>query len=80
MRKAQSLSINTIIIVAIALVVLVVIIVIFSRGSGIFTKDALGCESKGGSCVTSNNDCSGQISSFTCQKIKPICCMDQGGA
>lgn len=50
MRKAQSLSLNTIIIAAIALLVLVVIAVIFSGRSQIFGTELRSCENQGGVC------------------------------
>lgn len=50
MRKAQSISINTIIVAAIALVVLIVLIVIFSQKSSQFYGSTESCEAVSGSC------------------------------
>jgi hypothetical protein len=48
MRKAQSISINTIVVAAIALVILVVIIVIFSTRIGMFSVSSKSCATLGG--------------------------------
>ena len=50
MRKAQSLSINTIVIAAIALIVLVVIIAIFGGRIRMFLTGATACSTQGGEC------------------------------
>ncbi len=49
-KKAQSISINTIVIAAIALIVLVVVIAIFGGQIRKFLFGAVDCTSKGGSC------------------------------
>ncbi len=54
MKKAQSISINTIVVAAIALIVLVVIIAIFSGRIKIFTWGARDCGTQGGKC---DDDC-----------------------
>lgn len=51
MKKAQGISINTIIIAALALLVLVVLSVIFLGRTGIFAKESASCLTNGGSCV-----------------------------
>ena len=50
-RKAQSISINTIVIAAIALIVLVVIIAIFGGSIKDFVTGVKDCETLGGDCV-----------------------------
>ena len=52
-KKAQSISINTVIVAAIAIAVLVVTIVIFSRQSSTTVKNLDSCELKGGRCAES---------------------------
>ncbi len=48
MKKAQSISINTIIVAAIALLVLVVMIAIFSGRIKVFSKESRSCANQGG--------------------------------
>ena len=50
-KKAQGLSVNTIIIAAIALIVLVVLIAVFTGRFGIFSKSLGSCETNGGQCL-----------------------------
>ena len=52
-KKAQSISINTIVIAAIALIVLVVMIAIFGGRIKIFSGGAQKCETQGGTCEDS---------------------------
>jgi len=53
MKKAQSLSINTIIIAILAILVLVIIGVIFTGRAGLFGQEiAKGCVANGGICLT----------------------------
>ena len=49
-RKAQAISINTIVVAAIALIVLVVIIAIFGGRIKIFSSGAQDCGTQGGEC------------------------------
>ena len=50
MKKAQSISINTIVIALIALLVLVLVIAILTGNIRIFTGGTNSCASRGGSC------------------------------
>jgi hypothetical protein len=50
-KKAQSISINTIVVAAIALIVLVVMIAIFSGRIKIFTGGARDCSIQNGECA-----------------------------
>ncbi len=53
MKKAQSLSINTIIIAILAILVLVIVGVIFTGRAGLFGREiAQGCVANGGICMT----------------------------
>ena len=57
-KKAQGLSLNTIIIAIIVLIVLVVLVMIFTGYFGkIFTPGVSSCASSGGSCVLASADC-----------------------
>lgn len=58
MKKAQSISINTIVVAAIALLVLVVMIAIFGGRIRIFGQEARSCINQGGveGCYTSCTD------------------------
>ncbi len=51
MKKAQSISINTIIIAAIAMTVMILIILITTNNLTNFGKASVDCESNGGICV-----------------------------
>ena len=62
MKKAQSLSINTIVIAAIALFVMVLLIVIFVGNISNFRRNADSCGSNGGTCIDEDDiddSCSG---------------------
>jgi hypothetical protein len=51
MKKAQSISINTIIVAAIALIVLIVIILIFTGNLRGFRENTDSCIKNGGECI-----------------------------
>ncbi len=57
MKKAQSISINTIIIAAIALLVLVILSVVFTGRMGIWTKETAKCEPTIGRCASAGVNC-----------------------
>jgi len=50
MKKAQGLSLNTIIIAALVIMVLVILILVFTGRMGSFSKSSESCQSKGGIC------------------------------
>ncbi len=50
-KKAQSISINTIVVAAIALVVMILIVMIFTNSFAGFNRSANACESSGAECV-----------------------------
>ena len=50
MRKAQGLSMNTIIVAALGLIVLIVLVLIFSGRAGWFSKSTSSCAAQGGYC------------------------------
>lgn len=59
-KKAQGLSIQTIIIAVLAITVLVVMILIFMgviRPSGLFISEQLSCEARGGLCDKTESAC-----------------------
>jgi hypothetical protein len=60
MKKAQSISINTIIVAAIALIVLIVVILIFTGNLRGFRENTSLCQNNGGTCVGSTTDCQGE--------------------
>ena len=66
-NKAQSISINTIIIAAIAIAVLVVTFIIFTKQTGITTKNLQSCELRGGECA---NKVSKDSKGISCQNNK----------
>jgi len=49
-KKAQGLSLNTVIIAAIALLVLVIISVVFMGRLGWFSQESKACKNNGGKC------------------------------
>ena len=59
MKKAQSISINTIVIAAIALTVMILIILITTGSIGNFRRSADSCEVNGGQCI--DNDDIGEL-------------------
>ena len=76
MKKGVELSLNAIIIAALVLTVLVVLIIVFTSEAGIFSKNVLTCEAKGGKCVP-DNDCQYQKTNFKCvTKENTICCIN----
>ncbi|MCK4521466.1 MAG: hypothetical protein KAU20_02750 [Nanoarchaeota archaeon] len=57
-KKAQGLSLNTIIIAALALLVLVILAIIFTGRAGMFRRESGKCEAFGGTC--SRTGCTGE--------------------
>lgn len=60
-KKAQSISINTIVAAAIALVVMILIVMIFTNSFAGFNRSANACQSNGGNCVESDECVSDDI-------------------
>ena len=80
-KKAQGLSLTTIVIAALAILVLVVLAVIFTGRIGKFTQEAESCQAKGGQCVSDTSDCletEGNVirSQYKC-KEDTTCCIAQ---
>ena len=72
-RKAQGISINTIIIAAIALIVLVVLVMVFTGRIGVFSKgvgETAACATLGGKCQTEpcNSNQEQIISALDCDR------------
>jgi len=65
-KKAQGISINTIIIAAIALIVLVVLIAIFTGRLGGFSLGVASCVDKGGTCQPYEAD---ESPAAVCEKL-----------
>lgn len=77
MKKAQGLSLETIIIAAILLATAIILIFIVSKQGGIFGKNITDCQAQQGVCVSSAAACiqqGGQPMSFSCPKETPACC------
>ena len=51
MRKAQSMSINVIVVAAIALIVMILLVMIFTGRMRIFNISSGSCETAGGTCI-----------------------------
>jgi hypothetical protein len=87
MKKAQSISINTIVVAAIALIVMILIVMIFTGNITKWRRSADSCQSNGGSCIDKDNidtDCSGDYNQvrreYTCFKgtevdNEKVCCV-----
>ena len=87
MRKAQSLSLNTIIIAALALLVLVIVAVIFTGRAGMFRQESGKCAAYSGTCqrvacdgdfqrvVNYDCDLDGDNTPNEGQPIDGICCI-----
>ncbi len=60
MKKAQGLSVQTIIIAIIVLVVLVVLVAVFTGFFGGFNTDVNSCSTIGGECVGTESACTGE--------------------
>mgnify|MGYP001615334131 CR=1 FL=1 len=74
-RKAQGMSINTIILIVLALIVLAVLIYMIANKTTLFGKAAEGCESRQGSCVTNKDDCAGPTIEATTCPSQSFCCI-----
>jgi len=85
-KKAQGMSINTIIIAAIALIVMTLIVMIVTGGLGDLGRRSNGCRANGGDCLDQNdvNVCKGEFeqerSDLSCygvdgKKTDELCCM-----
>ncbi len=84
MKRAQELSITTIVIAALAVLVLVVLAVVFAGRVGVFAKEVtVNCVSQGGLCRTSCDQTESQIyktkenKGLVCPDENPKCCMEQ---
>ena len=80
MKKAQGISMTTIVVAAIALLVLVVLSVIFIGNMGDWITKAKDCTNKGGICVEAGEPCNGIVNSdFRCKtgegEPEQQCCM-----
>ncbi|MBI2550519.1 hypothetical protein HYV83_05070 [Candidatus Woesearchaeota archaeon] len=83
MKKAQGLTLNTIVIAALVLVVLLIALAILGRTSGktlpFFDKQT-GCEARGGNCApeTGLKACTGtKIYGLDCTDPTPVCCIKE---
>ena len=85
MKKAQSLSMNTIIIAALALLVLVIVAVVFLGRMGIWGQNVNDCASNGGTCSDGADCLTGMTKhpSWKCYNGKEVdagktCCVQTG--
>ena len=76
MKKAQGLSVTTIVIAALAVLVLVVLAVIFTGRAGVFTRVVtVSCEANGGTCAAEGQDCpSGTYEDPSSREGKKLVC------
>lgn len=75
-KKAQSMSLNTIVIAALVVLVLIVLSVIFIRSSGNFVDDVGSCASQGGKCAIACNDAAYGTLDYTIPKPSASCADD----
>ena len=78
-KKAQGLSLTTIVVAALAILVLVVLAVIFTGRIGKFTKEAESCNAKGGRCIAAA-DCgedSEIMEIYSCRDTEVKCCISK---
>jgi hypothetical protein len=88
MKKAQSISINTIVVAAIALVVMVLVVMIFTGNMTRFRRNADACENNRGVCINvddTQEKCTGDYKivrrDYPCYKLNNevdqtrVCCL-----
>lgn len=80
MKKAQGISMNTIVIAAIALTVMILIVLITTTNLKSFGLGARNCENNGGTCVENVDVCTaapyeGTVSSKKCNTDGYVCCI-----
>lgn len=82
MKKAQGLSLNTIVIAAIVVLVLIVLSVIFIRSTGNFSGNVASCEVSGGICAPACGDIAYGTQDYTvqrpdvnCDSETDVCCI-----
>lgn len=76
MKKAQGLSLNTIIIAALVIMVLVILALVFTGQMGSFGTSTKSCISKGGNCKQTCEDNEMQaLFVATCSEEGEICCI-----
>ena len=73
MKKAQNMSLSTIVVAALVVLVLIVLSVIFIRSSGGFVKDVHSCESQGGMCAEKCKDAAYGTQDYTIPKPSASC-------
>jgi len=76
MKKAQSISINTIVVAAIALTVIILVILITTGSIGNFRRSADSCESNGGECLSAQDVDEGNACNGPYQKVARHICYD----
>ena len=79
MKKAQGLSLNTIIIAALVIMVLVILILVFTGRMGNFSSSSESCQAKGGRCDIDCDD--GEMEGIgvlggDCPSEDQICCIN----
>ncbi len=76
MKKAQGLSMTTIIVAAICLIVLVVLIVIFTGNIDKWGGNVQRCKTKGGECEDKCGTGKVEIPNTRCSGNTPACCIE----
>jgi hypothetical protein len=74
-KRAQGLSLNTVIIAVTVIIVLVVIIVIFTRGMAGFSGELPSCASKGGYCEADCGANNYPVRNTDCDETGLLCCV-----
>jgi hypothetical protein len=76
MRKAQSLSMTTIIVAALAVLVLIILALILTGKMRIFGTATGSCENQGGDCEAGCEPNERPLMGTNCPEAKPMCCID----
>ncbi len=73
-----NISMQTLILFILVMVVIVVMVLVFTGKVALFTQTTTTCESQGGGCVKSMDDCPYRIANFKCSDSeKDVCCMPE---
>ena len=78
MKRAQGLSLETLVIAAIVIIVLVVLVAIFTGRMGPWVQSVENCQDKNGACVDDATACSAPnavIRGTNCDREDKVCCV-----
>lgn len=73
--KQAELPINVLIVLVLSLIVFAIVVIMFLNKTGEQTENYNSCETKGGSCVKSAEECGYSAAQFKCPE-KMVCCLN----